>query len=229
MALEEYKEELAPFARGSSFSQVFKCLYYFQLLKLSTQSHLKAVNFDPYGKVVTKKKLQALVNLNYLKSHQNEERGEPIFTTTKKNLQALEAYGYITLLLPAQSEGRGSKESLYNTDEFVKALHRQNFKALLFPNFKYIIPDGLLVLADEGRYQLNFLEIEKPKPEWHQHLAIKKQNYKRLARDPEVYRYWKKRAKLLSLPVNRETFKFRVLCIGNIKKDWDGWVFRESL
>lgn len=225
MTLEEFKEELKPLVKGSSFSQLFQGLYYFHLFKMSTQAQVRAVNFPGAWKAVTKKKLQQLVNLNYLKSFENKERKELVFTSTNKNLQALKEWGFRGDLLPSSSEGQGAKESLYNTDVFVKAVRLPNFKALLFPHFEYLIPDGVLVLAEEKGYQLNFLEIEASKSSWDQWLIRKKQNYKKLARDEKVFNWWKKKAKLLNLPANKDTFKFQVLCIGNIEKDWEGWVF----
>ena len=228
--LEAFKSELQPVAFGRSFESVYQLLYNVALLKYSTQGHLKALGFSGAEKVATKKKLQVLSELGYVRLA-NENLG--IYSATAKTLQLLIAVGHNLKLMPAVPKGIGSE--IYNTDVFVQALKLPNYYALIYPQFPqetpYIIPDALLVLKEEHRYQLNFLEIEAEKPNWEFHLQTKYDGYKRLAKDIAVYNYWKAFSGYLKLPCPPvEEFKFRVMIIGSIQKDWgEGFEFRSAL
>ncbi len=228
--LEAFKSELQPVAFGRSYESVYQLLYNVALLKYSTQGHLKTIGFSGAEKVATKKKLKVLCELGYVRlAHENLG----IYSATAKTLQLLKALGYDLKLLPAVPKGIGSE--IYNTDVFVKALKLPNYYALLYPQFPkenpYIIPDALLVLKEEERYQLNFLEIEAEKPDWERHLQTKYDGYKRLSEDMQIYHYWKAFSGYLKLPCPTvEEFKFRVMIIGSIKKDWGkGFEFRSEL
>ena len=228
--LDAVKRELKPIMSGGSYENIYQLLYYVSLLKYSTQGHLKSIGFPGTEKVATKKKLQALSELGYVRLA-NENLG--IYSSTAKTLQLLKALGHDLKLLPAVPKGIGFE--IYNIDEFVKALRLPNYYALLYPQFPtekpYIIPDALLVLKEDHRYQLNFLEIEAEKLNWDYYLQTKYDNYKRLAKDPQVYKYWKAISGYLKLPCPPiETFKFRVMIIGTIQKDWGpGFEFRSEL
>ncbi|MCE5251368.1 hypothetical protein LLG96_14230 [bacterium] len=228
--LEAFKREIQPVAFGRSYESVYLLLYYVALLKYVTQNHLKAIGFPGVEKVATKGKLRTLHELDYLRLA-NETLG--IYTSTTKTLQLLKALGHDLKLLPAVPKGSGAE--IYNTDVLVQALKLPNYYALLYPQFPkekpYIIPDALLVLKEEHRYQLNFLEIEAEKPNWEAHLQTKYDGYKRLSKDMSVYNYWKAFSGYLKFscpPV--EDFAFRVMIIGSVKKDWGkGFEFRNAL
>ena len=228
--LERVKSELKALTSGGSYANIYQLLYYVALLKYATQQHLKAIGFPGAEKVATKGKLHALHELWYVRLA-NEPLG--IYTSTAKTLQLLQALGHNLKLLPAVPKGTGAE--IYNTDVFVQSLKLPNYHALLYPQFPredpYIIPDALLVLKEEHRYQLNFLEIEAEKPNWEAHLQTKYDGYKRLAKDMAVYYYWKVYSGYLKLPCPPvEEFKFRVMIIGSIKKDWGkGFEFRSAL
>jgi hypothetical protein len=156
-----------------------------------------------------------------------------IYTATAKTLQLLQAVGHDLNLLPEIPKGKGAE--IYNTDVFVQAMKLPNYYALLYPQFPkenpYIIPDALLILKENSLYQLNFLEIEAEKPNWESHLQTKYNGYKRLAKDIQVYYYWKVYSRYLKIPCPPvEEFKFRVMIIGSITKDWGkGFEFRSVL
>lgn len=228
--LEAVKRELKPLVSGGSYENIYQLLYYLTLLKYSTQGHLKSIGFSGAEKVATKKKLHILSELGYVRLA-NENLG--IYSSTAKTLQLLKAVEHDLRLLPAVPKGIGSE--IYNTDVFVQAIKLASYYALLYPQFPqetpYIIPDALLILKEDRRYQLNFLEIEAEKPNWEFHLQTKYDGYKRLAKDIAVYNYWKVYSGYLGLrcpPV--EEFKFRVMIIGSITKDWgEGFEFRSDL
>lgn len=228
--LETLKRELKSLVSGGSYENIYQLLYYLALLKYATQGHLKSIGFSGAEKVATKKKLQALSELGYARLT-NENLG--IYSATAKTLKLLGMVGHNLNLLPAVPKGMGFE--IYNTDVFVQALKLPNFHALLYPQFPkenpYIIPDALLVLKEEHRYQLNFLEIEAEKPNWETHLQTKYDGYKRLSKDMQVYYYWKGCSKYLKLPCPPvEEFKFRVMIICSIHKDWgNSFEFRSSL
>ena len=228
--LETKKLELKPLVSGGSYENIYQMLYYLALLKYATQQHLKSIGFPGAAKVATKPKLHALHKLGYLRLA-NETLG--IYTSTSKALQLLRMLGHDLKLLPGVPKGTGAE--IYNTDVFVQALKLPNYYALLYPQFPkenpYIIPDALLVLKEERRYQLNFLEIEAEKPNWEAHLQTKYDGYKRLAKDMAMYNYWKAYSGYLKLPCpSVEEFKFRVIIIGSIIKDWGkGFEFRSAL
>ena len=228
--LDAVKRELKPIMSGGSYENIYQLLYNVTLLKYSTQGHLKSIGFSGAEKVVTKKKLQALSELGYVRLA-NKNLG--IYSTTTKTLQLLKAVGHNLNLLPAVPKGIGFE--IYNTDVFVQALKLPNYYTLLYPQFPqenpYIIPDALLVLKEDHRYQLNFLEVEAEKPNWDMYLQTKYDGYKRLSKDIQVYNYWKAFSGYLNLacpPI--EKFKFRVIIIGSIKKSWGpGFEFRSEL
>lgn len=156
-----------------------------------------------------------------------------IYASTSKSLQLLKALGHDLKLLPGVPKGIGAE--IYNTNVLVQAIKIPNYYALLYPQFPkekpYIIPDALMILKEEHRYQLNFMEIEAEKPNWEDHLQTKYDGYKRLAKDMAVYNYWKAYSGYLKLPCPPvEKFKFRVMIIGSVKKDWGkGFEFRSTL
>ncbi len=228
--LERGKDELRPLTSGGSFENIYQLLYYVTLLKYVTQEHIKSIGFSGAGKVATKGKLRALSELGYLRKGKNNPQ---IFSSTIKTYQVLKTLGHDLKLLPNLPKGDGAE--IYNTDVFVQALKLTNYYALLYTQFPtekpYIIPDALLVLKEDHRYQLNFLEIEAEKPNWDYYLQTKYDSYKRLSKDIQVYNYWKAFSGYLKLPCPTvEEFKFRVMIIGTIQKDWGpGFEFQQIL
>jgi hypothetical protein len=189
-------------------------------LRYSTPDLLKDLTSSV--KIATKKKLQSLVNLGYLYSPEN------VLVSTDKTLQLLEKVGYNRKLMPPPAKGAGI--DFYNSEAICKLLQHKNYKQFLYPHFEYLVPDGLLVLQDGDKYQLNFIEVEAKKPKWAEYLEGKRINYDRLARDERVYRYWQGVAPHLGLtcpPI--EQFKFSVMCIGGLNADWPGWRFKENV
>jgi len=213
--LEYEYPDLKPLTVGASFSQVIQTLHAAHLLRYSTQEHLKTLGS---WKIATKKKLQTLADLGYL------VKNEQVFTSTRKTLDLLIKQGYKRELLPPHAEGRGAE--IYNSDALVKIIRHPFYKQLLYPHFEYVIPDGLLILQDGDRYQLNFIEVEVRKPKWAEYLEDKRQKYERLARDEQVFRYWAIIAPFVGLKCPRiNDFKFQVVCVGDVHFEWEGWRF----
>jgi hypothetical protein len=221
------KEELKALSGGASLNDLYRLLYYVSQLKYSTADHLRRTHATAF-KVATGPKLKRLADLGYINSRFD------IYTANKQTYEILKKIKIrkrkIDLdLLPNIPEGHGSINELNNTEVFVEVLSLEDFHALLYPNFGYLRPDGLMVLKLDSRYSLIFLEVEASKSGWDNWLEDKRYNYLKLAKDIAVYEYWQKTAPRLNLPVpSIDSFKFTVSIIGKIKKDWgDGFVFVE--
>lgn len=207
--------DLSPLTKGASFSQLIQTLHAAHLLRYSTQEHLKELGS---WKIATKKKLQTLADLGYLVKNDN------VFTSTRKTFELLIKHGYNPALLSPIAEGRGAE--LYTQNSICKLLQHPFYKWFGYPHFDYLIPDGLLVLQDGNRYQLNFIEVEAKKPKWAEYLEDKREKYNRLAQDEIVYKYWSIMSSHLGLKCPAiEDFKFGVWCIGDIEREWRGWCF----
>ena len=230
--LQVCKEELHPLIdtkSGASWAQMTKFLYHVRLLRYMTDEQIIALKYrTEKGNIADFSKVRGsrkdLAALGYL-----EEKNR-IYRATPKTTNLLKELGFTITLLQPEPTGDGGVDSILKTDVFIEALKFPNFKALLFPRFPkdtpYLIPDALLVLAEDNRYQLNFLEIETDKFYHDEYLENKRQNYERLGKDDQVYRYWENICGHLGLKKpSKEQFKFRVICIGNIKKEWNGWDF----
>ncbi|HIJ90599.1 MAG: hypothetical protein OEV89_07505 [Desulfobulbaceae bacterium] len=225
--LQTCKEELQPLCSlgsGGSWQLMVDMLYHIRLFRYATQAQIKQIN-SRYEKICGKKKLDKLVQLGML-------AGE--YRATPKTTKLLKELGYNVNLLQPEPTGDGGVDSILKTDVFIKARKMTNFKALLFPRFPkdtpYLIPDALLVLAEDNRYQLNFLEIETDKFYHDEYLENKRQNYERLGKDDQVYRYWENVSEQLGLKKpSKEQFKFSVTCVGNIKKEFRAWDFVKEI
>ena len=223
------KQELQALAVGGSLKDIYRLLYHIALLKYSTIEHLKKTH-KTASKVATKPKLEKLSELGFINSQFD------IYTATQQTHEILKRirigkWDIDIDLLPGLPEGYGSINELNNTDVFIQALNLQDYYTLLYPNFSYLRPDALLVLKQEKRYRLAFLEIEAGKSNWDAWLDAKRYNYLKLAKDQRVFEYWQKTAPKLNLPVPMiDEFKFSVSIIGNITKQWgEGFNFYKKL
>lgn len=210
--------DLKPLTAGASFNQVIQTLHAAHLLRYSTQEHLKTLGS---WKIATKKKLQTLADLGYL------VKNEDVFTSTAKTLELLVKNGYKRELLPPVCHGKGVE--IYNSEALVKFILQPDFKALLYPHFDYVIPDGLIIFVDKiGRYSLRFIEVEAPKPNWQQHLEGKRESYARLSKDRIAFNYWSLIAPHLGLRCPTiDKFRFMVVCVSELQfNGWRGWEWR---
>ena len=218
-------QDIIPLNSGGSFKLLFDMFYHIRLLKYVRQSDLKLIN-PRYSKICATKKLNKLVELEYL-----ENTYEDVYSATDKVLPKLKKNGYNIKILPKESKGKGEINQLNNTEVFIQALKLPDYKTLLYPNFDYIEPDALLVRAKDNAYKLEFLEVEASKPNWESWLENKRINYLKLASDKEAYKYWKIQCSYLNLTVpDIKDFKFSVSIIGAVNKDFGtGFNFIERL
>ena len=134
-------------------------------------------------------------------------------------------------LFPNLPKGTEADNEIKNTEVFIQALQMKHYYFLLFCDFGYVRPDGLLVQKDGNKYKLSFLEIETKQSNWQERLSRMRENYLKLSSDLAVYEYWKNIARNINLPVpDINDFKFSVIIVGDISEKWeDGFEFTQSL
>lgn len=213
--------------KNRSYQLIWDILYYTRLLKYVHRTQYKEIR-SRLSLAATKKNLTSLCEQDYLK-----EVKPNIYSAKDKALRILQEAKYEKnlILLPPEPRGTGEINEMNNTDVFIQAVKLKYFHALLYPNFEYLRPDGLLVLKDENRYKLIFLEIESKKPKWETYLETKRKNYLRLAKDINCYRFWLNTAPKLGLSCPApEHFKFCVYFVCSIYKEYQaGFKFVKSL
>jgi hypothetical protein len=219
--------DLVPRKAGATWSALWQILYFTRLFKYVHRSHYPKIKVS-YNKICTDRNLLKLCQLGYFKNPQPD-----IYCATKKVLPILKEAGFNTNILPPEPIGIGNINEIHNTDVFVQATKLQNFYTLLYYNFDYLVPDALMVQLDKDnkRYKLTFLEIEAQKPDWINYLETKRDNYLKLARDAQFYKYWSSVCNAIELPQPViSDLKFSVFFICKIKRDFGpGFTFREHL
>lgn len=234
-SLSLIKEDLKPLCYSHnktvrSYQQFFRLYYFIRLLKYSTQKQLRLLEFSGVSKVATKDVLDELVKIGHINTAGKSgnvfianETTDNIVNTVSFNE---ENYFKVFANLP---RGIETSNDIKNTEIFIQALKLKNYHFLLFPDFDYLRPDALLVLKEEKRYKLSFLEIETEQSNWESRLEKMRTNYRKLSNDMLVYEYWKKMADYLQLAIPEiDDFKFSVIIVGNIIKNWGkGFEFRK--
>jgi hypothetical protein len=227
----EFESLLYQSNKNKSFKLIWDIIYYTRLLKYVHQKQYKEIR-DRLRLAATKKTLSQLCSLNYLK-----EVDRLVFCTTDKAIELLNKVkyrvplGYGLDLLPEEPVGKAGINEMNNTDVFIEALKLQDYYALLYPHFEYLVPDALLVQKNDHAYKLTFLEVEKPKSNWQTYLEDKKQKYLRLSQDINFYNYWLNTSLKLGLTMPElKNLKFSICIVGNIIKDFgEGFIFKPSL
>ena len=236
-SLSLIKEQLRPLIYNNnktvrSYQQFFRLYYFIRLLKYTTQTQLRSLSFSGVSKVATKDILDELVNIRHISSIEKDSRIYIANETTEKILKTVSFNqdNYFKIFKPLP-QGTDTANEIKNSEVFVQALKLPNYYFLLFPDFTYIRPDALLVLKEEKKYKLKFLEIETRQSNWEQRLDKMRDNYHKLKTDMAVFEYWKKMARFLMLPEpNINDFKFSVFIIADINKNWGkGFEFRQQL
>lgn len=218
-------EELKPLLKGgATWSSLFRIMYYTRQYRYIRIDQYKEI--DPlFAKICSKPKLQTLCDLGYFRGT------DQVFTATNKVMPVLQKAGFLTRFLPAETEGTGGINALYNTDVFIKTLKVENYYTILFPNFTYIEPDALLIQKYGDKYKLTFLEIESEKFGWDNYLENKRENYLKLASDLAFYDFWTTASKILGLRIpTKEQLKFSVTFVCSLKRDFgNGFNFKPHL
>ncbi|MBX7046548.1 MAG: hypothetical protein K1X86_12005 [Ignavibacteria bacterium] len=224
MKIDQYKsvtvEELkgiVPTNAGATYTQLWHIFHYTRMFKYVSYRHFMQIK-KSFNKICTYEKLYRLCELGYLKSP-----ARAVYCATNKVLPILKEAGLNTDILPDEPVGKGYVNELNNTDIFVQLTKLPHFKAIVYPNFGFLRPDGLLIQLDEEnrKYKLTFLEIEAKKSNWSNYIDAKREKYLSLSRELTFYNYWKHIASKLSIPVpDIEQFKFSISFYCTLQKDY---------
>jgi hypothetical protein len=185
-------------------------------------------------KCATPKMLTGLADLGYLT---RTEAG--VFSATAKAIDLLKECSKHNTEIIKPAGGKGEGDSLVKAEAFLDLIKQPEFFALFFPEFyesprdaqPFLVPDGALVLRRDGKAKLAFLEIERPKSNWEDHLRGKKTKYEWIAGQEKTWaEWWAQWCQALKLePCAREEFGFSILCIGGVSfaaENWKGWKFK---
>jgi hypothetical protein len=224
MKIEQYKsvmieelQGLVPTKAGATYMQLWNIFHYTRMFKYVSYRHFVQIK-KSFNKICTYDKLYQLCELGYLKSP-----ARAVYCATNKVLPILKEVGLNVAILPEEPVGKGYVNELNNTDIFVRLTKEPHFRAIVYPNFGFLRPDGLLIQLDEEnrKYKLTFLEIEAKKPKWSEYIENKREKYLKLSRELTIYNYWKDVVSKLSLPVPAiEQFQFSVSFYCTIEKDF---------
>jgi len=239
--VQEAQDKIFPFLPKSegnlSFKAVWELFYDTRLLKYVHQSQYRLIKPSKYGKISALKTLRSFCKAGYLREciHPETKKLREVFIATDEVLPILELTVNNTDVLPKnESVGEGDINEVLNTEVFIQAMKRKDFHTLLYPQvFREshdLIPDALLVLKEEKKYRLVFLEVEAKKPNWVERLEKKRDNYLLLARDQRFFEYWKDNVGKVGFSVPDITqLKFTVTFICSLQKDFgEGFKFQTS-
>jgi hypothetical protein len=207
MRLPDKYPELEPLTKGSSYQQLFDLLYKAGQLRYFQKSHLNKLN----PKLGTPKKLQALVELNFLTCNNSQ-----VYNITQKTKDLLHQEGYNCKILAETVSGEGNPHNLFLSSVILEEM-KDDFYCAAYPSFTDLIPDALIVYKKPDAYRLLFLEVENEKADWENYIKGKKEKYKRLSQDYEIWDKWFRRwSRILELPFCKiEDFKFSYKVVRN--------------
>jgi hypothetical protein len=229
------KEELIGIQKGATWQNLYDTLWHIATVRYTSADRLKEALPKRVWrrKCATPKKLKALAESGYLNL---SDTG--VLTCTPKTLRLLKDHTHYNLDLIKLAQGSGEKDGPDNSVILLRLMQHEDFFALFYPEFRltpkddqpFLIPDGALVFKKDSKARLVFLEIERPKADWKNHLLKKKNKYELVAGDEktwsEWWRHWCTALKLEICPLKE--FGFTVWCIGSFRADWPGWEFKDE-
>ncbi len=226
------KEELKDIKKGATWQNIYETLWHIATVRYCTQEQLKTAFPKNVWrrKCATPKKIKIMVEAGYLKQSETD-----VITATHKTINLLKTYSDYNTDIIKLGKGEGGKDTLFNTEIFFQLMELPNFFAIFYPEFYehpgdqhvWLVPDACLLLKDSDQIKMQFIEIERPKPDWEKHLWGKKLKYEKIAQDintwNEWWRYWSKVLKINLCPI--EDFGFSIWCVGSDSFGWPGWKF----
>jgi hypothetical protein len=196
-----------------------------------SQEQLNRYNKERYIKQIgTKTWLAWLVKNEHLGLTENGG-----YYATLNSLEWLKAQGVNTeYMMKRPKRGEFEKHQQTLTDVILDYYFGPDYFATCYPSFvnpdnsPWFDPDALVIHrheSDKAEYiKLTFIEVENAKPDWHQHLLKKRENYEELAKSKRAFEWWERWSKKLKLEAGRiEDFCFSVKCHGDFNADWEGW------
>jgi hypothetical protein len=145
-------------------------------------------------------------------------KGLRILTEPKAGVFCLNTGGFRLIDKKAYSTDGGGDHDLAVARRVLQAITEHN-ATVIYPKFERLrlYPDALLIYKGEGRYRLEFLEVElSAKPDGY--LNEKMQKYRALSKDPALYTdWWQGHRERLGLPfcgIDKFCFGVRVENVG---------------
>jgi len=232
------KAELADVKKGATWQNIYDTLWHIATVRYVTRDQLKKAfpNKVWRKKIATPKKIGILLKKHFLNQSENEA-----LTLTAKGLKLLKEYSNYNTSILKLAQGKGEKDTLYNTDVFLQAFKLDDFYTLFYPEFyenktdsqPFLIPDGAVVLKRDNLAKLIFLEIEREKPDWETHIQGKRWKYETIAEREETWsEWWKESCGLLKIKhCSIKDFGFVIWCIGKYRPEnhWSGWYFNTKV
>jgi len=227
MELESRYPDLAEITKGASYTQLFDFFYKASIIRYFTPGQLRGLNY----KIGTIPKLAKLIDKGYI-----EEKSA--CHLTKKTFSLLKAEGFNLSFIQTIFRGNPSDHLLQVSDRIFKYMTLPEFFFAFYPTFKrppdykdpFLEPDACVILKQDDRARLFFLEVELKKPEWEGYLIKKKDKYEEIARDPNLHsKWWSNFCAQKGLRLcDQKEFGFSVRCIGPPKLNWKHWTFEEE-
>lgn len=239
------KEELEEVRKGATWQNVYDTFWHIATVRYATYELLKqAFPKDKMvrgkkaiwcEKCVTPKKLDYLVEKKFL-----TRTADGVLTATARAVEFLDVYSDYNTAIIKPAQGQGGRDMVYNTSIFLEALWRDDFFALFYPDDirqnpkddqPFLRPDAALILRQGDQAKLVFLEVERKKPDWENHIQGKRRKYEIMAEREETWSVWWRRwcDKLKFKHCAISDFGFSVWCIGEFRADWDGWSFKNTM
>jgi hypothetical protein len=213
--------DLEPIAAKASYRQIFDLFYTVAQVRYATFKQLHPLNH----RVATKNNLVRMIELGYL----SDDNLVKAYHITEKTKEMLKGEGYNTKILSKSFTGQSLDHALKITDTILKLQAQEYFYNVFYPVLDGpLIPDFAVVWKNENLVKLQFCEVEESKPDHENYLLVKRDNYINLAQIQRTYsQWWKVKSEQLNIPLcKEEDFCFSVVCFGNIKREWDGWIFQ---
>lgn len=231
------KTELAELKKGATWQNLYDALWHIALARYVTYQQLK-IAFPPNNKsnvwcnkIITPQKIRIAVEHGLIID------SDSILRITRKGIEFLTEYSKYNTKIIKLAEGKGEKDKSDIAGIVLELTKQPDFYAVFYPEFyenksdqqTFLRPDGALVLKQNSKAKLVFLEIEQQKPNWQAHIEGKRRKYNLIAGREQTWgQWWRHWCGLLNFelcPI--EKFGFSVWCIGNFKPkaDWYGWQF----
>ena len=194
--------DLYPLISGISWNQLFAFIWIIASVRYATQPQTRRIN----PKFGTKNKLTRLCELEYLK---RSDGG--FYSIGCKTLELLKKEGYNTKILQTDTTANYNPHDETLTDFILTEMEKDDFYAVIYPHFKYKIPDCCLVWKRGDQYKLEMIELELS-PKTNEFLDNKARGWEQAFQDIDIYKVWWKRwSRLLKLKYpSVDEFKFTV-------------------
>ena len=179
---ERYKK-----GKPKNQNRLAQAFWVLALVRYATFKQLKKCNFSSVGQhIFIKKDLQFLLQLEYL------GQANGFYFPRKKAFDHMREHGIITDNLQQRHRAEPDIHQSKLTEYIITEINRDDFYFVFYPQFQIgLIPDACIIYRNDTGYKIEFIEAENPKVDWENYILEKEEKYKRLASDPDTFRWWK--------------------------------------